>query len=265
MKPGVQSLRFSAGEKSPWFLRPEPSPRLLVFDLDGTLAPIVSTPGRARVRSRIRRALARLAACPGTEVAVLSGRSLAEAARKVGVPGLIYFGNHGLTSTFWRLGIRRRDLELWTSRAAEARRRLAPLAREYPGCLVEFKGPDLSLHYRRLSSRRIPSLLRTARKALRGLGFAEHAGKRVLEFRPPLGTDKGTALADLARRLAPGWRRSGFCLYAGDDRTDEDAFLAGGRLGPRAVTIKVGPGATRAKYRLTRQADIERLLAGLAC
>ncbi len=265
MNRGAVDLRFPAAAGPVWFLDPGLSPRLLVFDLDGTLAALASTPERARVPAGTARALARLAACPRTVVAVLSGRALAALVRKVGVPGLVYLGNHGLTSTRRGLEAPRRELERWTTRAARAGLRLAPIARQYPGCLVEVKGPDLSLHYRRVSPGRVPGLLRAARRALRGSGLTAREGKRVLEFRPPHGGDKGTAFLRLAARLAPGWRRSGLCLYVGDDRTDEDAFRTARRLGPRAVTIKIGSGTTRAEFRIGRQAGVAKLLAGLVC
>ena len=52
-------------------------PQLLVCcDYDGTLAPIVDTPGDARPRRESVAALRALAALPDTSVAVISGRSL---------------------------------------------------------------------------------------------------------------------------------------------------------------------------------------------
>ena len=47
----------------------------------------------------------------------------------------------------------------------------------------------------------------------------------------------------------------------GDDRTDEDLFE---RLGPDAVTIKVGPGPTRARYRVAGPKAALALLGELA-
>lgn len=264
MSTGPARLWLTPAPDAPWFLHPGLSPRLLVFDLDGTLAALAATPGRARVTAGTKRALTRLASCPRTVVAVLSGRSLTATQRKVGVPGLIYLGNHGLTSSHPGFGAPRRKLERWAAQAARAGSRLRPIARRYPGCLVEVKGPDLSVHFRRVASRRVPDLLRKARRAVRGLGFEERPGKRVLEFRPLRSGDKGTALVRLAERLAPGWSRTGFCLFVGDDRTDEDAFRAARRLGSRAVTVKIGPGPTQARFRTQRRAEVARLLGRLA-
>jgi len=43
----------------------------------------------------------------------------------------------------------------------------------------------------------------------------------------------------LDRECGPEWVSRAAVIYAGDDRTDEDAFLA---LPEPAITIKVGPG-----------------------
>jgi trehalose-6-phosphatase len=46
----------------------------------------------------------------------------------------------------------------------------------------------------------------------------------------------------------------------GDDRTDEDLFVA---LPPPAVTIKVGPGATHARFRVDGVPAARALLQSL--
>jgi len=110
----------------------------------------------------------------------------------------------------------------------------------------------------------VPALLVAARSAVRGLPLALRTGKHVLELRPPNWQHKGWALRKLSARLAPGWRRTGACIYMGDDRTDEDAFVAAAGLGPRAWSFKVGPGATAARWRLQDMAEVKRFLEYLA-
>jgi trehalose 6-phosphate synthase/phosphatase len=46
----------------------------------------------------------------------------------------------------------------------------------------------------------------------------------------------------------------------GDDRTDEDLFNV---LPPEAISIRVGPGATRARFRLDGVATARQLLRSL--
>jgi trehalose 6-phosphate synthase/phosphatase len=68
------------------------------------------------------------------------------------------------------------------------------------------------------------------------------AGHKVVEIRP-YGVHKGRIVPPLTpERLA-----STTVLAIGDDRTDEDLFAA---LPSDAITIKVGSGATHARFRL---------------
>src|SRR5687767_3940646 len=71
--------------------------RILVgSDFDGTLAAIARTPDEAVILPEARAALDRLSRAPGVTVAVSSGRTLANVSAKVGLPRLIYGGNHGV-------------------------------------------------------------------------------------------------------------------------------------------------------------------------
>ena len=51
------------------------------------------------------------------------------------------------------------------------------------------------------------------------------------------------------------------CLYRSDDRTDEDLFVS---LPPAAISVKVGPGGTRARFRLDSTSAVRALLQMLA-
>ena len=70
----------------------------LVFylDFDGTLAPIVAEPELACMAPETRATLEELSKQEGILVCVVSGRSLADIKSRVGLPGLVYSGNHGL-------------------------------------------------------------------------------------------------------------------------------------------------------------------------
>ncbi|MEW6515493.1 MAG: trehalose-phosphatase [candidate division FCPU426 bacterium] len=234
-------------------------PRLLLLDFDGTLSPIVASPGRARLAPGMRQVLSSLGRSQGTAVALLSGRSLPDLKQRVGVPGLYYLGNHGASGY---------GAPAVSPARRERSRRLAaalrPLLRRWPGALLESKGLDLSLHYRQVAPKRVAGLLTAARAAAAGHPFDLRDGKKVLEFRLPGARGKGDAANRLARSLARGWRRTGLCLCLGDDATDEDAFAAIKRLGPRAHSFKVGTGPTVADYRLRDVGEVGRLLRALA-
>jgi trehalose 6-phosphate phosphatase len=93
-------------------------------------------------------------------------------------------------------------------------------------------------------------------------------GKMMVELRPPVNIDKGTAAVALSDRLGVGAEAS--LLYAGDDRTDEDAFRALRRRNPRVVTVRVlsdgdgGDGKTDSEITLRSTEQLRRVLELLA-
>src|SRR5262249_13473414 len=70
--------------------------RILFADFDGTLAPFVDLPDKAQLFSGVREVLLRLAEQDGSALAIISGRDLLDLEPRVGIPGVIYAGNHGL-------------------------------------------------------------------------------------------------------------------------------------------------------------------------
>jgi trehalose 6-phosphate phosphatase len=197
-------------------LAAEPERAAVLLDVDGTLAPIVDRPEDARVPEETRRELARLAGRYAL-VACVSGRPGGEVERLVGVAGVASVGEHGL--------------ELEPEAAAWAGR-IAAFARgvDWP---AERKPLSVSFHFRRADDEAAARayLTRVADTAA-AEGFVPRWGRMVLEVRPPVAADKGTAVRTLVSRAAV--QRA---LYAGDDRTDVDAFhgLDGLELGVRVA------------------------------
>jgi trehalose 6-phosphate phosphatase len=184
-------------------LRETPGTTALLFDVDGTLAPIAPSPDLARVPAETKAELARLAGAY-LLVACISGRPGAEAAGLVGVQGIHYVGNHGL------------ELD---ERADELRAEIASF-RASVAFPVEDKGLSLSYHFRGAQDEaRARSELEEVAKRARVAGLDPRWGRKVLEVRPKVESDKGTAVRALIREARA---RQG--LYAGDDRTDLDAF-----------------------------------------
>ena len=196
-------------------------PAGLLTDLDGTLAPIVLRPAEAHVDGGARRALRRLVGRLAL-VAVLTGRSAADARQRLGLPGVVYVGEHGLEAA---AGRRR-----WTHpAAASARPAVAAVVTALASRLArddvryEVKQYGLALHYRGAAD---PAAARAA--ILDALARSPEAaalriveGRQVVELRPTVEATKGTAAACLLRRHA---LRA--ALYLGDDRTDLDAVQA---------------------------------------
>jgi trehalose 6-phosphate phosphatase len=209
-------------------LAEEPSRAGLFLDVDGVLAPIVGRPEDARVPAATQEELRRLNARYAL-VACISGRDGANARAIVGVPELVYVGNHGL--------------ELAPEASAWAARLRAFLDTvTWPW--LEDKTLTAALHYRNAPDETAArTTLEGIAAAAREAGFVARFGRKVLEVLPPLAADKGTAVRHLLE--AHELRRA---LYAGDDVTDLDAFnaLRGLEVGVRvAVVSDEGPRQLR--------------------
>jgi len=206
----------------------------LFFDVDGTLAPIVRVPEDARVPQGTREELVRLVERYAL-VACVSGRAGDDAARRVGVEGIRYVGSHGLelepAAERWR-----EVLQEFASRVA------------WP---VENKGLTLSFHYRGAPDEEgARAELELVAERARDEDLEARFGRKVLELRPPVQADKGTALlALLAETTADR------ALYAGDDTTDLDAFRAlyGAGLD---VAVRVAVSSSEAPEALLAEADL---------
>jgi trehalose 6-phosphate synthase/phosphatase len=68
----------------------------LILDYDGTLAHLASHPDLAIMPAETKRVLERLANMTDVNVAVISGRSLGNVSRMVGIDNITYAGSHGL-------------------------------------------------------------------------------------------------------------------------------------------------------------------------
>ena len=220
---------------------------LLAFDYDGTLAPIASTPARARLRASTRRLLeqvARMYPC-----VVISGRALADISRRLNrIPLWYVFGNHGSEPA---------SAPAPADRTREWVRVLRGSLPEDPGVFLEDKGHSLTVHYRGARDRAAAheAIVRAAQRLpdARIVGGSEAVN--LLGRDAP---DKGTALVYALRAFA-----CNVAIYVGDDDTDEDAFRA---LPPdRLLSIRVGAprSPTRARFHLDSQAEIDVLLERL--
>ena len=206
-----------------------PGRTALVLDVDGTLAPIAPRPELAAVPEATRAELARIVA-RYLLVACVSGRGGEDARRLVGVPGIEVVGNHGLE-------LDPRAHELATAVAG---------FREAVALPVEDKGLSLTYHYREAEDEPAArAALEAVAARARAEGLDARWGRKVLEIRPRVDADKGTAVRALLERSGA---RLG--LYAGDDTTDLDGFAGLRAAGlERAVCVAVasdeGPSELR--------------------
>jgi trehalose 6-phosphate phosphatase len=222
----------------------EPRRAAIVSDIDGTLAPIVPTPEQATVPPAALEALAAL--CDRYAlVACVTGRTAVQGRALVPVECVAISGNHGLeVMTDGEAVIVAQAAKYLTEiRSALVMVENDGLLPQF-GCRVEDKGITFTIHYRTshrpdqaeryLSTQIVPKLDRA--------GLAWGFGRKVLEVRPPVPVDKGSAI----RRLR-GRRRIDHLLYVGDDRTDLDAF--------REATVRIAVRSAEGPAELVEQAD----------
>jgi len=239
---------------------------MLCLDYDGTLVPIAPHPAAATLDEQTRRLLRQLARARGVRVVLISGRSVRDLKRMVGIRDLGYVGNHGLECSAPGLRYVHPEARRSRPRLQRLARELRSALRPIRGAYVEDKGLTVSLHWRRVSASAARRFHRVVAERLRPFvargAIRVTSGKRVIEIRPPVDWGKGDAVVWFLRHL-PARRARPLALYAGDDRTDEDAFQAVNRLG--GVTVLVGGPARRsaARYRLKDSRAVCAWLEGL--
>jgi len=237
---------------------------LLLSDYDGTLSPIAQRPDLAVLPSRTRENLLAVHGSGRFSLVIVSGRELADLTAMVGIPGLIYAGNHGLeiegpAGTF--IHPEAKELRPYLdSVLCSLEERLAG----FPGVYVEGKGLTLSVHYRLAHEELLPQILsafdEVVSRAVDEGKIRVTRGKQVLEVRPTVDWHKGRAIARIAQDFPPGT----LPIYFGDDLTDEDGFEAVHEL--NGISVFVGPPRqpTKALYRVDSPSEVAQTLELLA-
>lgn len=242
-------------------LRREPSRAAILTDVDGTLAPIVERAEEAAVPAAAREALAALSERYSL-VGCISGRRAEEARRLVGLDTLAYAGNHGLELLMPGEVQPRPDPSV-AGREGEASEFLAGLAGERlsaAGLRREDKGPIQALHWRGAEDETgAESRAREIANEAGRAGLEPRWGRKVLELRPLGGGGKDGAVASLLAE--DGIDRA---TYAGDDRTDLDAFRRLRELQAErqlSTAVCVGVLSAEAPAELAEESDVT--VAGL--
>ena len=246
------------------------APLLALLDFDGTLSDIAGRPEDAVLRAGNAARLQALASgMPGViaAVGIVSGRALDDVAGRVGVPGLVYAGNHGLEIAGPGICYRHPAAEAAVPMMADAAGRLAAGLDGIPGVVVENKGITLTLHYRQTPAewrcRAVAGFYDAVRPLVAEGRCRITEAKAALELRPAADWHKGRALELIRARIAPG----AVPLYVGDDATDEDAFRAAQAAGGAGVCVLAAGDAdiaTAAGWRLASPAAVTAALSELA-
>lgn len=237
---------------------------LLLFDYDGTLTPIVSHPDLAILHPKSRELLQNLCRKDKYLLGVISGRSLADVRDKVGIPDMIYAGNHGLEIQGPGLEFIHpeavRSLPLLDQIYIELQVRLAG----YAGVMVEHKGLTLSVHNRSAPDTLVGNIEETFTDCISGYLASDQVkttrGKRVLEVRPNVEWHKGMAI----KKVQDTFTEASLTVFFGDDLTDEDGFQVVQKSGGLAVFVGDPRQPTRALHRVDSPQEVLETLRLLA-
>jgi trehalose 6-phosphate phosphatase len=226
---------------------------LLLFDYDGTLAPLVTHPALAHCLPSMRHLLAQFAELPRLRVGIVSGRGIDDLKAMVRVPSLIYAGTSGLeleSNGSLLVHPRAGRYRPFLDHAAIA---LQTLAARFAGAWVENKPLGLTVHYRNVNRGESPLLRQCVTSVLvryEGLLIAADSFLAV-EILPAVGWAKGETL----RHILDSHGDSTLLLYAGNDANDTEALQIAATMG--GVAVGIGPTAPEtAQHHLP---DVERL------
>jgi trehalose-phosphatase len=225
---------------------------LLLLDYDGTLRAFASHPDLARPDESLRALLMRLA--EHASVHILSGRKRSDLELFLGDLPVSLHAEHGALSRQWpnpAWHVRAPIEPPWMKVAMAA----LEVAGTSEGAFIEKKETCLTWHYRKAEqgenlAKRVRVRLK---KDLANEPVEVLCGSKIVEVRPR-GVHKGVQTQELIGTADA-------VLAAGDDRSDEDTFSA---VREKGVTIRVGPGATVAEYRVPDVESVRRLLERLS-
>lgn len=190
----------------------------LILDYDGTLTPLTSHPDLAIMSEETKRVLERLANMPDVNIAIISGRSLDNISKIVGIEKITYAGSHGLE-------ILHPDgtkfIHPVPQEYAEKLRELMRLLQDevcHDGAWVENKGVLLTFHYRETPLSEREKIVNRATEIFIKAGFEPHLGHMAIEAKPPVKWDQGRASIHILRTMyGVDWSERVRIIYAGNE------------------------------------------------
>ena len=226
-------------------------PCAVFLDFDGTLADLAPTPDAVSIPPALLHLLDALQKRLDGALAIVSGRPVAELDHFLAPLHLSCVGTHGAERRLAHAPL----IQLPVPSLAAVEAAATGLVRQEPRLILERKHGAVALHYRRAPAC-ADLCLATLQAATRGLpGVTLLHGKMVVEVKAAH-FDKGRAIRDFLQEPPFAGRVP---LFAGDDVTDESGFEV--VQAAHGSGIKVGPGTTLARYRISDPAAVHRLLA----
>jgi trehalose 6-phosphate synthase/phosphatase len=232
--------------------------RLLLLDYDGTLVRFHGRPEQAGPDKQVINLLGDLAKHPSTNIVVISGRNRETLDKWLGGLEVSLIAEHGAWVK-WYGGRWHRSVEPIASNWKEQIRPIMQIyADRTPGAVIEEKDFCLVWHCRKadpaLAAVRYHELMDTLLNLTANMRVGVYEGNKILEVKQHE-INKGLATEMTLKKFKPA-----FILAAGDDYTDEDMFKT---LPESAYSVKVGSGASRARFFVESVDEIRNLLFGL--
>lgn len=237
-------------------LRANPARSAVLFDIDGTLAPIVDHAEDAGVPEATRQLLIAVARRYSI-VACVSGRRASEARAMVSIGTITYLGSHGaeLLRAGWTEAVLDDALEAWVRRIHDFAREVDSGDLRRQRVRLEDKGVIVAFHWRGAPDEEAArSMVDAIAARAQATGLHTHWGRKVLEVRPPVRIDKGAGIEKLLRDAEVD-----VALYAGDDTTDLDAFRMLGQLvdqGKLTQAVRVGVASDDGPPGIIQEVDV---------
>jgi trehalose 6-phosphate phosphatase len=244
--------------------RPPRAHLVVLSDFDGTLASFDVDPAVPRLDDDTRDALSTLASRDDVTVGLVSGRRVDDLARRTQLPDHIYLaGLHGLEIRHGKHAWRHPDLadshELIDGVAAAMNAAFGSV----PGVRLEHKGPSLAVHVRGVEPARRKDVLRASLDVARPWLDSDELkvldASEAIELLPNIAWNKGDAVRWIVDDVETHARQKAWCIFFGDDVTDEEAF----RAVRDGLTVVVGQRPSLARLRLNSPAEVAAVLSGV--
>jgi len=241
--------------------RPWQTHLIVLSDFDGTLTPFDVDPAAPQLAAEVKRTFETLAR-NGVTVGLVSGRRLDDLDRRTQLlPQAYLAGLHGLEirreTHEWRHPGLTDSGEIGDAVAAA----LARAVGHVPGVKLEHKGVAVTIHVRGVVAQCRSSVLQTALDTagpwLEEGRLKSLAASEAVELLPNIAWTKGDAVRWIIEDVESRTGQPAWCVFFGDDVTDEDAFRAI-RYG---VTVVVGSRPSAARFRLKSPSDVAAVLA----
>ena len=242
------------------------SKRLFLFlDYDGTLTDFVESPALAFLDKYTKSLLRKLSKNRRFVLGIISGRSLQDLQRKVGLKGLLYSGNHGLEVCV-RGKSQRCDSKVskrYLSALDSIKKELSEQLKDIDNVVLEDKEILFAIHYRLASAENVARLKKIFKKTVSPYVQKKvvkvGTGKRLLEIRPNKQFSKFDAVNLFEKTYKK--QKDELTIYVGDDTTDEDIFQ---RMRKQDISIRVEKtNKSKARYFVQSQLEVQQFLSML--